>query len=160
MLLVLIQKKSSVTSITLTSLCLFNLMVLYLVFLLIKPILLAPTFPANLLSDSDAPDPCTLLLSNPVSSIIIFANEFHWVLHSLKTNKTSGLDGIPPRCLVMNKRMFFVIFFAQFLILEFILLLGSMHLFNLFLRRVTAPTPPTIALLLSLQLLLKSLELC
>ena len=53
----------------------------------------------------------------------------------------------------MNWRLSFVVFFASFLFLALILLLGSMHLFNLFLRRVTAPTPPTIALLLSLRLL-------
>ena len=41
-----------------------------------------------------------------------------------------------------------------------ILLLGSMHLFSLFLKRVTAPTPPTIALLLSLRLLLRFSKLC
>ena len=47
----------------------------------------------------------------------------------------------------MNWRLFFVVFFASFLFLALILLLGSMHLFSLFLRRVTAPT---ITLLLSL----------
>ena len=55
----------------------------------------------------------------------------------------------------MNWRLFFVVFFTSFLFPAFILLLGSMHLFSLFLRRVTAPTPPTIALLLSLWLLLR-----
>ena len=35
-----------------------------------------------------------------------------------------------------------------------------MHLFSLYLRRVTAPTPPTIALLLSLQLLSRFSKLC
>ena len=59
----------------------------------------------------------------------------------------------------MNWRLFFVIFFASFLFLALILLLGSMNLFSLFLRRVTAPTPPTIALLLSLRLLLRFLKL-
>ena len=60
----------------------------------------------------------------------------------------------------MNWRLFFVVFFASFLFLALILLLGSMHLFSLFLRRVTAPTPPTIALLLSLRLLLRFSKLC
>ena len=55
----------------------------------------------------------------------------------------------------MNWRLFFVAFFASFLFLALILLLGSMHLFSLFLRRVTTPAPPTIALLLSLWLLLR-----
>ena len=54
----------------------------------------------------------------------------------------------------MNWCLFFVSFFASFLFPALILLLGSMHLFSLFLRRVNAPTPPTIALLLSLRLLL------
>ena len=60
----------------------------------------------------------------------------------------------------MNWRLSFVVFFASFLFLALILLLGSMHLFSLFLRRVTAPTPPTIALLLSLRLLLRFSKLC
>ena len=60
----------------------------------------------------------------------------------------------------MNWCLFFAVFFASFLFLAFILLLGSMHLFSLFLRRVTAPTPPTITLLLSLRLLLRSSKLC
>ena len=55
----------------------------------------------------------------------------------------------------MNWRLFFVVFFASFLFLALILLLGNMHLFSLFLRRVTAPTPPTIIILLSLWLLLR-----
>ena len=60
----------------------------------------------------------------------------------------------------MNWRLFFVIFFASFLFPALILLFGSMHLFSLFLRRVTAPTSPTITLLLSLRLLLRFLKLC
>ena len=60
----------------------------------------------------------------------------------------------------MNWRLFFVVFFASFLFLALILLLGSMHLFSMSLRRVTALTPPTIALLLSLRLLLRFLKLC
>ena len=58
----------------------------------------------------------------------------------------------------MNWCLSFVVAFASFLFPAFVLL-GSMHLFNLFLRRVTAPTPPTITLLLSLQLLLRSSKL-
>ena len=58
----------------------------------------------------------------------------------------------------MNWRLFFVVFFASFLFLALILLLGSMHLFSLFLRRVTAPTPTTTAL--SIQLLLRFSKLC
>ena len=46
----------------------------------------------------------------------------------------------------MNWHLFFVVFFASFLFPALILLLGSMFLFSLFLRTVTAPTPPTIAL--------------
>ena len=60
----------------------------------------------------------------------------------------------------MNWRLSFVVFFASFLFFALILLFGSMHLFNLFLRRVTAPTPPTITLLLSLWLLLRFSKLC
>ena len=60
----------------------------------------------------------------------------------------------------MNWHLSSVVFFASFLFLALILLLGSMHLFSLFLRRVTAPTPPTIALLLSLRLLLRFSKLC
>ena len=60
----------------------------------------------------------------------------------------------------MNWGLFFVVFFALSLFLALILLFGSMQLFNLFLRRVTAPTPPTIALLLSLRLLLRFSKLC
>ena len=60
----------------------------------------------------------------------------------------------------MNWCLFFVVFFASFLFPALILLLGSMHMFSLFLRRVTAPTPPTIALSLSLRLLLRFSKLC
>ena len=60
----------------------------------------------------------------------------------------------------MNWRLFFVVFFTSFLFPALILLLGSMHLFSLILRRVTAPTPPTITLLLSLRLLLRFSKLC
>ena len=69
----------------------------------------SPTDKANLfgsyffvnssLSDSNAPDPPTQPLSNPIPSIIISARKVRWVLCSLKTDKASGLDGIPPRFL-------------------------------------------------------------
>ena len=69
----------------------------------------SPTDKANLfgsyfsanssLSDSNAPDPPTQPLSNPVPSIIISARKVRRVLRSLKTDKASGPDGIPPRFL-------------------------------------------------------------
>ena len=64
------------------------------------------------------------------------------------------------RNLLMNWCLFFVVFFASFLFLSLIFLLGSMHLFNLFLRRVITPIPSSIAILLSLQLLLRFSKLC
>ena len=79
---------------------------------LIRPdgsIACSPTDKANLfgshfsanssLSDSNAPDPPTQLLSNPIPSIIISARKVRRVLRSLKTDKASGHDGIPPRFL-------------------------------------------------------------
>ena len=79
---------------------------------LIRPdgsIACSPTDKANLFgsylsanssfSDSNAPDPPTQPLSNPIPSIIISACKVCRVLHSLKTNKPSGPDGIPPRFL-------------------------------------------------------------
>ena len=60
----------------------------------------------------------------------------------------------------MNWCLFFVVFLDSFLFPALILLLGGMHLFSLFIRRVTAPNPPTITLLLSLRLLLRFLKLC
>ena len=69
----------------------------------------SPTDKANLfgsyfsanssLSDSNAPDPPTQPLSNPIPSIIISARKVRRVLRSLKTDKASGPDGIPPRFL-------------------------------------------------------------
>ena len=69
----------------------------------------SPTDKANLfgsyfsanssLSDSNAPDPPTQPLTNPIPSIIISAHKVCRVLRSLKTDKASGLDGIPPRFL-------------------------------------------------------------
>ena len=76
---------------------------------LIRPdgsIACSPTDKANLfgsyfsanssLSDSNAPDPPTQPLSNPIPSIIISAHKVRRVLRSLKTDKASGPDGIPP----------------------------------------------------------------
>ena len=132
----------------------------------------SPTDKANLfgsyfsanssLSDSNAPDPPTQPLSNPIPSIIISARKVRRVLRSLKTDKTSGPDGIPPRFLKEFADELAPVFCRLFrlLFLALILLLGSMQLFSLFLRRVTAPTPPTIALLLSLRLLLRFSKLC
>ena len=64
------------------------------------------------------------------------------------------------RNLLRSWSLFFVVYFASFLFPALIVLLGSMHLFSLYLRRVTAPTPPTIALLLSLRLLPRFSKLC
>ena len=79
---------------------------------LIRPdgsIACSPTDKANLfssyfsanssLSDSNAPDSPTQPLSNPIPFIIISARKVRWVLRSLKTDKASGSDGIPPRFL-------------------------------------------------------------
>ena len=51
------------------------------------------------LSDSNAPDPPTQPLSNPIPSIIISARKVRRVLRYLKTDKASSPDGIPPRFL-------------------------------------------------------------
>ena len=51
------------------------------------------------LNDSNAPDPPTQPLSNPIPSIITSARKVRRVLRSLKTDKASGPDGIPPRFL-------------------------------------------------------------
>ena len=64
------------------------------------------------------------------------------------------------RNMLMNWRLYFAVFFTSFLLPALILLLGSMQWFSLFLRKVTAPTPPTIALLRSLRLLLRFSKLC
>ena len=79
---------------------------------LIRPegsITCSPTDKANLfgsyfstnssLSDSNAPDPPTQPLSNPIPSITISACKVCRVLRSLKTDKASGHDGIPFRFL-------------------------------------------------------------
>ena len=69
----------------------------------------SPTDKANLfgsyfsanssLSDSNALDPPTQPLSNPIPSIIISACKVCRALCSLKTDKASGPDGVPPRFL-------------------------------------------------------------
>ena len=51
------------------------------------------------LSDSNAPDPPTQPLYNPIPSIIISARKVCRVFRFLKTDKASGPDGIPPRFL-------------------------------------------------------------
>ena len=76
---------------------------------LIRPdgsIACSPTDKANLfgsyfsvnssLNDSNAPDPPTQPLSNPIPFIIISARKVCRVLRSLKTDKAAGPDGIPP----------------------------------------------------------------
>ena len=64
---------------------------------LFKANLFGSYFSANSsLSDSNAPDPPTQPLSNPVPSIIISARKVRRVLRSLKTDKASGPDGVPP----------------------------------------------------------------
>ena len=55
-------------------------------------------FIMHFLKRSDT-DPPTQPLSNPIPSIIISARKVRWVLRSLKTDKASGPDGIPPRFL-------------------------------------------------------------
>ena len=77
--------------------------------------------------------------------------------HSFPMGRLSSLATLK---LLKNWCLFFVVFFASVLFPTLILLLGSMHLFSLYLRRVTAPTLPTIVLLLSLQLLLRFSKLC
>ena len=65
-----------------------------------KDNLFSSYFSANSsLSDSNAPDPLTQPLSNPIPSIIISARKVRRVLRSLKTDKPSGPDGIASRSL-------------------------------------------------------------
>ena len=65
-----------------------------------KANVLGSYFSANSsLSDSSAPDLHTQPLFNPMPFIIISARKVRRVLHSLKTNKVSGPDGIPHRVL-------------------------------------------------------------
>ena len=62
-----------------------------------KANLFGSNFSANSsLSDPNAPDPPTQPLSNPIPSIIISARKVRRVLRSIKINKASGPDGIPP----------------------------------------------------------------
>ena len=51
------------------------------------------------ISDSNAPEPLTLPLSNPVPSLIISTCKVRRVLHSLKTDKAPGPDGITAKVL-------------------------------------------------------------
>ena len=51
------------------------------------------------LSDSNAPDPPTQPLCNPIPFIIISACKVCQLLRSLKTDEASGPDGIPPKFL-------------------------------------------------------------
>ena len=55
--------------------------------------------PNSSLSDSNALDPPTQPLSNPIPFIIISDHKVCQVLRSLKTDKASGPDDIPPRFL-------------------------------------------------------------
>ena len=65
-----------------------------------KATLFGSHFSANSsLNDSNAPDPPTIPLSNPMPSLIISTRKVRRVLASLKTNKASGLDRIPARFL-------------------------------------------------------------
>ena len=124
-----------------------------------KASLFGSYFSANpSLSDSNAPDHPAQPLSNPIPSIIISAHKVCWVLCSLKTNKASDPDDIPPRFLKEFAEELSPVLCHLFPAL--ILLFGNKHLFSLYLRRVTAPTPPTITLLLSLRLLLRFSRLC
>ena len=84
--------------------------------------------PDTSLSNSNAPDPPTQPLSNPIPSIIISARKVCRVLRSLKTDKIQALIAFLPdfwRNLLMNWHLFFVIFFAPFLFPAFILLLEA-----------------------------------
>ena len=94
------KKKPSTTSVTPAFPHLFALM---------TPIACSPTDKAKLigsyfsanssLSNSNASDPPTQPLSNTIPSIIISARKVRRVLRSLKTDKASCPDGIPPRFL-------------------------------------------------------------
>ena len=120
-------------------------------------------FPANSsLSDSNPPDPPTQPLSNPTPSIIISARKVHWVLRSLKTDKASGPDGIPPRFLKE-----FADELAPVLCSLFRLLISCTYpsfwkhaLVQPVPKKGDRSIPPTIALLLSLRLLLRFSKLC
>ena len=82
------------------------------------------------LSASSAPDPPTQPFSNPIPSIITSAHKVRCVLHSLKTDKASGPDGICPSFLKKfadELAPALCRLFASFLFPALILLLGSMH---------------------------------
>ena len=119
--------------------------------------------PDTSLSNSNAPDPPTQPLSNPIPSIIISARKVCRVLRFFKDRQDSGPDSIPPRFLKEFADELAPVLchlFRPILISCIYPSFGSMHLFSLFLRRVTAPPPPTITLLFSLQLLLRFSKLC
>ena len=94
------KKKSSATSVTSAFPHLFALVALIACSPTDKANLFGSYFSANSsLSNSNAPDPPTQRLCNPIPSIIISACKVCQVLRSLKTNKASSPDGIPFRFL-------------------------------------------------------------
>ena len=96
------------------------------------------------ISDSNAPDPPTQPFSNPIPSIFISACKVCRVLRSLKTDKASGPDSIPPRFLKEFADEVVPVLCCLFhliLISCIYLLLGSMHLFSLYLRRADGSNP-------------------
>ena len=105
-------------------------------------------------------------LSNPISSIIISAHS----LSLLAALFFKGRQGLRPWWHSSQILKEFADEVAPVLchLIPLILILCTSpsswkpctHLFTLFLRKVTAPTPPTIALLLSLRLLLRYSKLC
>ena len=107
-----------------------------------KASLFGSYFSANSsLSDSSAPDPPTQPLSNPIPSIIISAHKVCQMLRSLKTDKASGPDGIPPRFLKE-----FPDELVPVLCRLFHLILISCTYPSSWIRRVTAPTPIALTL--------------
>ena len=143
---------------------------------LIRPdgsIACSPTDKANLfdsyfsanssLSNSNAPDPPSQPLSNPIPSIIISARKVRRMLCSLKADKASGPDGIPPRFLKE-----FADELAPVLCRLFRLILISCTYPSSWKHALVQPVPkkgdrsnpPTITLLLSLWLLLRFSKLC
>ena len=121
------------------------------------------TFQTNSsLSDSNAPNPLTQPLSNPTPSIIISARKVCWVLCSLKTDKASGPDGIPPRFLkeFADELVPVLCSFFHLILISCTYPSWKHALVQPIYKKVNAPTPPTIALLLSLRLLLRFSKLC
>ena len=143
---------------------------------LIRPdgsIACSPTDKANLfgsyfssnssLSSSNAPDPPTQPLSDPMPSIIISGRKVRRVLLSLTTDKASGPDGIPPRFLKE-----FADELAPVLCRLFHLILISCTYPSSWKHALVQPVPKkgdrfnpsNYRLLLSLRLLLRFLKLC